>query len=145
MDHDELMKKIQGLKDLRNAIDLMRDEHLEKRGPLDVNSIRDQGKQALATAPQPMGHLNLKHMGIRTDKAPGVVSHMIGIPGGHNHHYEIDVNMNQMDSKIPAYTVHKVHSASGQALENAPEAHKDIGSAVKALVNHAYMGKWKQE
>jgi hypothetical protein len=41
--------------------------------------------------------------------------------------------------------VHKIHSGSGQALESAPMAHKDIGSAVKSLVTHAHTGKWSQE
>jgi len=152
MSDDELMKKLQGLKDLRQAIDLMRSQELEKRAPVDINAFRAAGKEALsgiqqAVAGQPAAGVPLKHMGVRTDKAPGIVSHMVGIPGtgGQNHHYEIDANMNHMNSKIPAYTVHKIHSGSGQALESAPMAHKDIGSAVKSLVTHAHTGKWSQE
>jgi hypothetical protein len=147
MSNDELMKKLQSLRDLRQAIDLMRNEELGKAAPVDVSAIRNEGQQAIAAAHNPGGAIQpMKHMGIRSDKAPGVVSHMIGMPGVQTpHHYEIDVNMNHIDSKIPAYTVHKVHAGSGQALESAPEAHKDISSAVKSLMSHAHTGKWNNE
>jgi hypothetical protein len=143
MSDDQLLKKLQSLKDLRHAIDLIRNQDLEKAA--DSTALKVEGQQAVAQ--QPLMNPALKHMGVRTDKAPGVVSHMIGIPGagGQDHHYEVDVNMNHLDSKIPAYSVHKVHSGSGQALESAPKAHKDIGSAVKALVSHAHTGKWEQD
>jgi len=143
MSDDELMKKLQGLKDLRQAIDLMRDKELEKAAA--PTAMKLEGQKAVAE--QPVAGVPLKHLGVRTDKAPGIVSHMVGIPGtgGNSHHYEIDANLSHMNSKIPAYTVHKIHSGSGQAMESSPKAHKDIGSAVKSLVTHAHTGKWSQE
>lgn len=147
MSNDDIMKKLQGLKDLRQAIDLIRNQELEKANPPTIKPdvARAEGKQAIAA--QNMGQLGLKHMGVRTDKMPGVVSHMISIPGtgGNSHHYEIDANLSHMDSKIPAYTVHKIHSNTGHAIESAPKAFNSLSQAVKSLVSHATIGKWGQE
>jgi hypothetical protein len=150
MSDDTLLKKLQGLKDLRQAIDLMRSQELEKAGPVKpelhsgeaIQQAKQEGKNILAGQDK-----DVKHIGIRTDKAPGIITHKIGHKKdmqniNNPRHYEIDVNMNLLDSNTPAYTIHKVNSNTGQAVESGPFPHKDIGSAVKSLVNHVYTGKW---
>jgi hypothetical protein len=151
MSQDKLLKKLQSLKDLRQAIDLIRNEGLEKAVPKAATpamqphqQIKQQGQQEVQA--QNLSQIGLKHIGVDTQKSPGVISHMVGFQGGNKpHHYAIDVNMNHLDSKIPAYTVHKVHSGTGQAIESAPKAHKNIQSAVKSLFSHATTGSWGEE
>lgn len=136
MSNDEMLKKLQGLKNLNHAIELMRSAELEKAAP--------PSEQPVAVEQQAKPVPQIKHMGIHNNKGNQVVSHKIGIPGL-NSHYEIDVNMEHLkDGKIPAYTVHKVDSEKGHTLESCPIPHKNISSAVKALMSHAHKGNWEE-
>ena len=153
MNIDELLKKIHALKDLRHAIGVVKSADLEKaalppapKSPdQTVPKLKQEGQQAIAATPQAQRG-NWKHGGIDTQKlkSAGIVSHIIKVPGVNTpHHYMIDVDMNKLDGKNTPYTVHKVNSQNGQAIESHGIPHKNIASAVRAMMNHATNGKWE--
>lgn len=145
---DDLIKKVHSLKDLREAIKVVKSNNLEKAAVLPF-----PGKSP-APAPQPpkeaqrqeakstLQHTSpdLRHLGI-DDTHPGFISHMVGIPKS-NQHYRINYDKNKASQGHAPFTLH-LQDESGRIKVIHPTPHKDIGSAVKALVNHSFKGKWE--
>ena len=156
MNIDELLKKIHALKDLRHAIGVVKSADLEKANPpagapqsaapnQALPKLKAEGQKAMAAVPQAQRG-NWKHGGIDTQKlkGAGIVSHIIKVPGVNTpYHYMIDVDMNKLDGKNTPYSVHQVDSKSGQAIESHGKPHRDIASAVRAMMTHASGGNWE--
>ena|ERR1017187_1162035 len=121
---DDFLKKIQDLKDLRQAISAVRNSELEKANvvPMKPNTPIQQ---------HDMGAL--QHLGFKKI-IPGVVTHMIGTRGVNSpHHYEVDVNMTQPKH---VFTINKVQSSDGSVIERDPTPHKNESSAVRSILSH---------
>ena len=151
MNIDDLLKKISVLKDLRHAIGMIKSAGLEKandpNGP-NLPKMKQEGQKAMAMEPQKQKGAQWRHNGIDTQKLKnaGIVSHRIAVPGVNTpHHYMIDVDMNKLHGNDAPYTVHQVKSDSGQAIQSHGTPHKNIASAVRAVMTHATTGKWEQE
>jgi hypothetical protein len=144
MDAKALLKKLHSLNDLRSAISEVK--NLSKDAKVlpmpgaapaaPAQNDRAQAGQALENSRTGLKHLGVKHT------ASGTMTHMVGLPGAHQH-YEINMNMHNAAQKKPAFTISHVDSGSGDMKSQHPMAHDSISSAVSALVHHAHTGEWK--
>lgn len=136
MNIDELLKKIYALKDLRQAISVVKSSGLDKAEP--VKSTQEP--QPEAKPEQALG--NWKHAGINMDSPRGhsIVTHKVKLHDGHPHHYEIDADMSKKPSQ---FALHKVRSSDGQTVESHSQPHKDLSSAIRALLHREKNGNWE--
>lgn len=139
--HDDLMKKVKVLKDLRDAISLVKEQAClskkDDKPATDKGSVSDTIKQHRGS---------LKHSGIY-EIIPGVLTHVIRchdldkaseVDG---HHYNIDVNLKKMSEKKPCISVNVVDK-SGKSLDRSPNEHKSMEKAVSEMMQHFKKGAW---
>jgi hypothetical protein len=121
----ELLEKVKQLKDLREAIDLVRSEGLTKA----VQPMESTGNGG-----------ELQHLGVH-ELSPGVLTHIIGTGNNDTHHYHCEVNMASMAKGEPHIAI-KVVDHTGRPLAHAPHVHNDMKKAVASIVKHFNKCEW---
>jgi len=143
--YKHLLEKISKLKDLRQAINIVKQDTnivktgqheagLEKQNPMQEDKAHAQ--EAVQEA-SPGGYI--KHLGVKST-VPGVVTHMVGTHGS-DHHYEIDVNMNHMANDMPAFSINHI-GPGGKIKSRSPMMHDNIQGAIGSLMGHHHHGTW---
>ena len=122
----ELLEKVRELKDLRQAIELLRSESLAKEEPI------------LESA----GNGDLNHLGVH-ELAPNILTHVIGTGDKDTHHYHCDVNLLAMAEGQPHINV-KVVDHTGRPLHQSHKVYKDIKEAVEDIVHHFNRREWRE-
>lgn len=123
----QLLEKVRELKDLRNAIDLVRNESLAKEEP----------------AIQSQGNGGLMHLGIH-ELAPNILTHVIGSGDKATHHYHCNVNLADLAKGLPHINI-KIVDHAGRPLQESPKMYSDIKQAVEDVVHHFNRREWKQD
>lgn len=123
----ELLEKVKELKDLRHAIDLMRNENLAK----DDSIIQSSGNGGLM------------HLGIH-ELAPNILTHVIGTGDNASHSYHCNVNLAALGKGIPHINV-KIIDHAGRPLHESPKMYSDIKDAVADIVHHFNRREWNHE
>lgn len=130
----DLMKKLQSLKDLRDAISMYKSFKKEEKQPEVVAKADDMA------VPKPELNHGLQYLG-RKKLNQGELTHMIGVKGSTEPYYELHVDMHKHAQKQPSVTISHV-APNGQALSHHNMVHNTIGSAIKEINKHYYSKKW---
>ena len=143
MKFEELLLKIKDLKDLKQAISLVKENPLEKK---DLNAQAPQGQQEQpgqqGQQAWPTGVVKIKHLGkIHTNG--DITTHRLGARGTSlPYEYAIDHNAHHEKGGLPAYTAYQVNREHGHAIGHAPHPFKSASEAAKSVLHHASTGEW---
>lgn len=131
----DLMKKVQHLRDLKDAI-----THVKKAGILNEKPEMKKDEKPVETPKaeaKPEEHMKL--IG-KKKSSNGSVQFTIGHMG-HPEHYEINVDLHAKRKQMPAITVSH-RKADGSLLSRSKNLHDDYASAIKSIVSHKNTKSW---
>lgn len=132
---EDILNKIQHLKDLRQAMKIVRDaEQQTSLNKEEKKADKKDQKEAAIIGLDPL--LGLQHAGIEIGKG-GIITHTLKHP--HNRAvYKIHVDMGRPE---PIFTV--AHFDGDEPKELAPDFFNNIEKAVKAATTHFHKKAWK--
>lgn len=122
----DVLEKIQKLKNLKDAINLVRSMMKAEQKPQLDNKIQQ-----------------LKHLGMH-ELAHNVISHVIGTGMPETHHYRADEDYKKKHEGVPHVSVDVVDHA-GRVLGKSPKMYSNIKEAVSDIVHHYHKKAWKDE
>jgi len=127
---------IEGDKPAVANIDIEKNAELEKKAPAAGPSTEAQPNK---TGPS----MKLQHLGMKSTSS-GMKTHMIGVRGANQPHYEMHVDIASMKYKQPHVTLTHV-SPEGSVIDKSPSLHLDVKDATKAMIQHNQTGNWASE
>lgn len=137
MSNDELMKKITSLKDLKEAIKLIK--QASSAAPIqkaDIQVASDTSAPTKELAQSEDVDNELKHTDFKTD-GDGSIVHYIEHPKS-NKKYELRVDMSQ---EKPIITIR--HIRKDRPASQSSKIYENIQSAIKSIIDHHHSGNWE--
>lgn len=135
----ELIKKVTGLRNLREALSLVRKE-IERQNKLRKDAkIIQMRPQNPVPAQAHQAKPRLEHLGRNMTKR-GIITHIRGVRGSDMPHYEISVNMHKM-GKAPHISVSHVGS-NGSLVNKNPTTFSNLDEAIQSVSRHHGSGEW---